>query len=211
VQKNSFTLTNLAIFLQCKEKYVTMYKVIFGLFLILGAVTAKAQTPAEVTDSIPTDSIRIDQDDRIEQLLDKKITIQTVVKTKTDLPVSTRHVREDKWGRVTMPGFRVQVLNTTDRALVYTQKAVLYQRFPSQKLYVIAQSPFFKLRMGNFSSKAEADKYKKMLSPMYPNGVYVVPDTIESRVIRTEIRTVPITEKKEDPKKGKKTTKNVTK
>jgi SPOR domain len=201
----------LAIFLLYKEKRNIMYKVILSLLIFSISLTkTTAQVNPDITDSLPQDLVTIDQDDRIAQLLDKKITITTVVKTNTDVPVSTKHVREDKWGRVTMPGYRVQVLNTTDRALVYSQKAVLYQKFPSQKLYVIAQSPFFKLRMGNFSSKAEAEKYRKLAAPMYPNGVYVVPDTIESRVIRTVIREVPDTDKKDakkDTKKEKKTTK----
>jgi hypothetical protein len=98
----------------------------------------------------------------------------------------------DRYGRVNLPGFRLQVLTSTDRSQIYSAKAKLYQQFPGNAIYVIAQAPFFKLRFGNFTTKEEAEKYKKMLSPLFPAGVYIVNDVIESRVkikSKTEVKT----------------------
>ena len=76
-------------------------------------------------------------------------------------------------------GYRLQVLNTQNRAQAYQLKSELLQRFPEQKSYVLFQSPYFKIRFGNFTDKAEALRYKKILTSIYPQLIYVVNDDVE--------------------------------
>lgn len=76
-------------------------------------------------------------------------------------------------------GYRLQVLNTQSREEAYRVKTELLQRFPEQKSYVLYQSPFFKIRFGNFVDKAEALRYKNSLSAIYPQVIYVVNDNVE--------------------------------
>ena len=58
-------------------------------------------------------------------------------------------------------------------------KADLEVMFPDQKTYVIFQSPNFKVRMGNFSKKEDAYKFKTQLNKLFPQGVYIVEDGID--------------------------------
>lgn len=76
-------------------------------------------------------------------------------------------------------GYRLQVITTRKREDAFQVKAELLKRFPDQKTYTIYQSPYFKVRFGNFIDREEAEKYKKILSGIYSQGVYVVSDMIE--------------------------------
>ena len=76
-------------------------------------------------------------------------------------------------------GFRIQTISTPKRDEAFTMKADLQNRFPDQKVYVLFQSPNFKVRIGNFLKKEEAEKFKIQLNKIYPQGVYIVDDGIE--------------------------------
>ena len=76
-------------------------------------------------------------------------------------------------------GYRLQVLNTRSRDEAYKVKAQLLQRFPEQKSYVLFQSPYFKIRFGNFTDRADALRYKSSLSAIFPQVIYVVNDDVE--------------------------------
>src|SRR3954471_3148783 len=83
-------------------------------------------------------------------------------------------------------GYRLQVLNTQSREQAYKLKAELLQHFPEQKSYVLYQAPYFKIRFGNFTDKAEALQYKKRLSSIYPQAIYVINDDVEYTSIRED-------------------------
>lgn len=76
-------------------------------------------------------------------------------------------------------GYRLQVLNSRSRDEAFKAKSDLLQMFPDQKSYVLFQSPYFKVRIGNFYEKAEAISFKSQLSKKYPQNAYVVEDIIE--------------------------------
>ena len=76
-------------------------------------------------------------------------------------------------------GFRVQVISTSNRDLAFKVKADLLSRFPDQKSYALFQSPNFKVRIGNFLRKADAERFKLQLLKTYPDGVFVVEDAID--------------------------------
>ncbi|MCX6335871.1 MAG: SPOR domain-containing protein [Bacteroidetes bacterium] len=76
-------------------------------------------------------------------------------------------------------GFRIQVLSTNSRDLAFKTKADLLARFPDQKTVTLFQSPNFKVRMGNFITKAEAEKFRLSINKLFPDGVFVVEDTID--------------------------------
>ncbi len=85
--------------------------------------------------------------------------------------------------RKSIPGFRVMVVNTNDRTKASDVKTTLLRNFPEHKTYLIYQSPNFKVQIGNFKTQVEAEKLKKIIVRLYPDGVIIVPTTIE---IKTE-------------------------
>ena len=77
-------------------------------------------------------------------------------------------------------GYRLQVLSTNDRELAMRTRTQLLQKFPEQKVYMMYQMPYVKLKFGNFKSKQEAEAYKKQISRML-NGasIYTLAERIE--------------------------------
>jgi len=113
-----------------------------------------------------TDSgtVVIHKDPRIDLLVKKQIQINEE---------TTRDSRRS------MPGYRIEVINSKDRNKVFAVKSRLYQQYPELKPYLLYQEPNYKLRVGNFKTPDEAEPYLRQLSKMFPNGVYIIHDIIE--------------------------------
>lgn len=76
-------------------------------------------------------------------------------------------------------GFRLQVLTSRSRDEAFKTKSDLLQMFPYQKVYVLYQSPYFKVRIGNFVQKSDASAFRIDLAKLYPQNAYVVEDIID--------------------------------
>ena len=76
-------------------------------------------------------------------------------------------------------GFRIQVVSSSNRDNAQKIKTDLMNKFPDQKSYILFQSPNFKVRIGNFLKRDDAEKLRKQLNKYFPQGVYIVEDTIE--------------------------------
>lgn len=86
----------------------------------------------------------------------------------------------------TMKGYRLMVINTNKREDAISAKTKVYTYFPELKAYLIYQSPFFRLKAGNFKTRDEAEKYRKQMGPLFPKGVFIVSDTIEVKAEKGE-------------------------
>lgn len=84
-------------------------------------------------------------------------------------------------------GYRLQVISTPKRDDANQIKSALMNRFPDQKTYTLFQSPNFKVRIGNFLKKEDAEKFRSQLSKFFPKGIYIVEDTIEYTPVEEEI------------------------
>jgi len=128
------------------------------LVVLIGCFSLGAFAQADSTSSIV-----IHKDPRVELLVKK----QSQINEET-----TREARRS------VPGFRIQVINTSDRNAAINAKTKVYQLYPELKAYLLYQSPYFRLRVGNFKDKEEADDYIKALSKQFGN-VYLVRDIVE--------------------------------
>ena len=76
-------------------------------------------------------------------------------------------------------GYRLQVLNTRSRDEAFKTKALLLENFPDEKAYILYQSPYFKVRIGNFLNRNDAESFQKELSIFSSQPAYIVEDLIE--------------------------------
>lgn len=76
-------------------------------------------------------------------------------------------------------GFRIQVISTRDREKAFNIKTDLLNKYPEEKVYVMFQSPNFKVRIGNFVKREDAEKLRKLLNKTFTNGVFIVDDVID--------------------------------
>ena len=114
-----------------------------------------------------SNSIEVHKDPRIDLLVKK----QAQVNEET-----SRDAR--KAGK----GYRLLVVNTNKRDEAINAKTKIYTNFPELKAYLIYQSPYFKLKVGNFKERKEAEEYQKKLNRYFPKGVFIMNDVIEMKL-----------------------------
>lgn len=86
----------------------------------------------------------------------------------------------------TMRGYRLLVINTNSRDEAISAKSKIYTHFPDQKAYLTYQSPFFKLKAGNFQTRDDAKRYQSLMNTIFPKGVYIISDVIEVAPVKDE-------------------------
>jgi hypothetical protein len=82
-------------------------------------------------------------------------------------------------------GYRLMLLNTTDREAAMKLRTILLQQYPEHKLYLSFLAPYIKLKMGNFTDKAEAEKMQKELQALkiVTGNIYLVNEKIELKPV----------------------------
>ena len=83
--------------------------------------------------------------------------------------------------RKMVDGYQLQVLNTTDRNDAIKAKSLLLTKYPKQKTFLMYQSPYYKIRFGNFLTSSEAASYQKKIKADFSN-VFVIPARFEIKV-----------------------------
>jgi SPOR domain len=82
----------------------------------------------------------------------------------------------------TVNGYQLQVLNTIDRTEAINAKSLLLSKYPQQKTFLMFQSPYYKIRFGNFLTQTEAVTYQKKIKSDFAN-VFVIPTKFEIKVV----------------------------
>jgi hypothetical protein len=92
----------------------------------------------------------------------------------------------DKLNNKTGPGYRILVINTNDRTKALEVKSRMMADFPEEKSYLIYQSPYFKMMIGNFRTRQDAEPLQKKIIEIYAAGVIIVPATVEYKPEKEE-------------------------
>jgi hypothetical protein len=140
-------------------------KIMFLLLFTVSVCAVKAQGNQD------TSFVIVHKDARIDMLVSKQSSINTSLKKAA--------------GR-TMRGYRLLVVNTNSRDEAIAAKTRIYTYFPELKSYLVYQSPFFKLKAGNFETRDEAKRYQEIMNSIFPKGVFIINDTIEVRPEKEE-------------------------
>lgn len=112
-------------------------------------------------------TVKIHQDKRIEQLLTNK------------------KYANNSQDQVTTNGYRVQIYSSnvqrTAKNEAFKIEKQIREVFPDQTVYVNYTSPFWKVRVGDFLSKTEAQSFRSKLIYSFPNmksEIYIVREQI---------------------------------
>lgn len=120
---------------------------------------------------LQSQTITVMKDPRLDMLLRKQAELNKEV---------------DKINNKTGPGYRIMVINTNDRIKALEVKSRMMSDFPDEKSYLIYQSPYFKIMLGNFRTRQEAEPIQKKIQEIFPTGVIIVPATVEYKPEKEE-------------------------
>jgi len=79
------------------------------------------------------------------------------------------------------PGYRIQIYfesGNYSKNKAFGEKGKFMSRFPEVSAYVIFQEPYYKVRVGNFRNKLEAESFKQRIKEQWPEA-YIIKDDIE--------------------------------
>jgi hypothetical protein len=142
-----------------------MKKLIFVLSLTAFLFkSGMAQNDASQAVATAVPSVVVHKDPRIDLLVKKKVDVN-----KTSKMSKARTAR----------GYRLLIINTNSRDEAVAAKTKVYTFFPELKAYLSYQSPYFKLKAGNFQTRDEAERYRKNMASFFPKGVFIVNDIVE--------------------------------
>ena len=94
---------------------------------------ANLGTAAAQTD---TNTVEVVKDARIDLLVKKQAQINRVAVFKNS--------------RGEYKGYRIMIMNTNDRELAYKTRADILRYYPEHNVYMVYQSPYYKIKMGDF-------------------------------------------------------------
>ena len=136
-----------------------------SLILLLNVFIVSARAQSSTSDSTAMGTVTVSKDPRIETLGKKMAEYNESLANKLH---STR-------------GYRLMILSTSDRSLALQVRSQLLQLFPDQSIYMIFQSPYIKLKFGNFLERKEAEDYRKQINAakIVSSNIYVVPEMVE--------------------------------
>lgn len=148
----------------------SIHFLLFFLLVNLASAPLYAQDSSynRISDS---GTLRIQKDPRLDKLVQKQIEVNEY---------TTRTARRSA------AGFRILIMNTKQRQEALDAKALIYEKFPELKAYLWHQSPYFKLKAGNFKLREEAEAYTRKMKTHFPRGVFVINDEIDLNFLNGE-------------------------
>jgi hypothetical protein len=126
-------------------------------------------TVAFAQDNSTASTVKVHKDARLDEL----------VKKQAEINIATKKAQAR-----TMQGYRLLIVNTNKREEALDAKTKVYTYFPELSAYLAYQSPYYKLKAGNFKTRDEAESYQKSLNTIFPKGVFIINDRIEVKAER---------------------------
>ncbi|HMK26330.1 MAG TPA: SPOR domain-containing protein [Chitinophagaceae bacterium] len=139
-------------------------KFIFTIAAFIFVATCSAQKDTALITAVDSNTVIIHKDSRLDLLVKTQATINEV--TSRD-------------SRKTDKGFRLMVISTNNREEALAAKTKIYTYFPELKAYLWYQSPYFRVKAGNFKDQKDAESYQKRMNIYFPKGVFIMKDIIE--------------------------------
>ena len=118
-----------------------------------------------------TNSVVVHKDPRIDML----VAMQAQINEETS-----------RDARKTTKGYRLMIISTNNRDEAISAKTQVYTYFPELKAYLWHQSPYYKVKAGNFTDRKEAEAYQKKLNVYFEKGVFIMNDIVEVKPDRTK-------------------------
>jgi len=82
-------------------------------------------------------------------------------------------------------GYRIQIFSGSDRKEAYSVQSKFQNKFPDTHTYLSYRDPNFKVKVGDFRSRSEAEKMIEEMKPAF-GGLFIIPEKINLPKLDTE-------------------------
>ena len=125
-------------------------------------------------------SLRLNQDSRVERLMRRQRDVYAVSST--------------------MNGYRVQIfMEIGNEAVAHAEvvKRQFMHSFPELPIYLSYEQPYYRLRVGDFRNRVEAEKYVRLIKPQF-SLAFVTADVINPPKRLTPVKVEPLDDSGEE-------------
>ncbi|MCX6317360.1 MAG: SPOR domain-containing protein [Bacteroidetes bacterium] len=147
-------------------------KKLFSLIAIFASAICYAQNPASPSNAPDTAGKKVLDSNSV--IVHKDPRLDLLIKTQAQINDIT-----SRDGRRTDKGFRLMIISTNSRDEALAAKTKVYTYFPELKAYLWYQSPYFRVKAGNFKDRKDAEEFQKRMNTYFPKGVFIMKDVIE--------------------------------
>lgn len=167
--------------------YIIRYSLLLLLLMpvgnALGQSAQKNDILKELNATSGRGSVRVYEDESIKHVLGRPMSPPRTVYTSAD--GATQFYR--------MRGFKVQAFSgnnqRTSKDEAHRKQAQINGTFPDMETAVLFESPFWRLRVGNFTTRDEAEEAMQDLQRAFPSfgkEMYIVVDEVKIPINQTE-------------------------
>jgi hypothetical protein len=146
-------------------------KFFWSVIFTLLVCTAFGQVDTTTIKPVDSNTVIVHKDPRLDLLVKKQAFINEVT---------------SREGRRTDKGFRLMIISTNSRDEAIAAKTKVYTYFPELKAYLWYQSPYFRVKAGNFKDRKDAEAFQKRMNSYFPKGVFIMKDIIEVKPEKSE-------------------------
>jgi hypothetical protein len=115
--------------------------------------------------------VEVDKDPKVDSLIGNYLVGGG--KTNTDEPASSSN------------GYRIQIFSGSDRKQAYNVQSKFQNKFPDTHTYLSYRDPNFKVKVGDFRSRIEAEKMVEEMKPAF-GGLFILSEKINLPKLDTE-------------------------
>lgn len=150
----------------------------------------EATVPAEPADELPTPAVRMSDYEDFDASVYREAVPEAAAALVHDVPDKLMAGNADTGVRSTVQGFRVQIYSTLDKGTALQQEEAAKSWWRANKdaappglfsddlsVNVVYIQPYYRVRIGNFTSRSAAERARTFLARRFPDA-FIVPDTV---------------------------------
>ncbi|HVV55328.1 MAG TPA: SPOR domain-containing protein [Mucilaginibacter sp.] len=103
--------------------------------------------------------------------------VEVIKDPRVDSLIAKRADLEHSLGIDQVMGFRVQIFTGSNRKNAYDAQARFQQQFPDIRSYIIYNEPNFKVRVGDFRTRLEAERFQEDLKKFF-DGTFIITEKV---------------------------------
>lgn len=164
--------------------------VLLTLMVSACAGSREVAEPAEESEVLPSPEVRLSEYEDFDASRFEEPELGPMPPVEHDVPARLMEGRADEGIRREVQGLRVQIHSSLDQgeAVEVEEEFKEWLRLQNESdaapfalrdlpIYVVYIQPYYRVRIGNFTSREGADRVRRYVAQRFPNA-FIVPDTV---------------------------------